>query len=114
MEGSQKRIFYKKLLKKESILKKNHIFISMEEKLCSGCKRLLQIFNFYPNKRYSDGYNCHCKECVKEAANQSKLRNKERWYNADGYINEKEHFNAALEQYAEVFNLPSLLRYKRK
>jgi len=110
----QKRIFLKTSFLFFSILTSSHIFITMETKVCSCCRKLLEIINFYPNKRYTDGYNCYCKVCVIQNTKKSQLKHKTEWFMQDGFMYEKDHFNAALEQYAQVFNLPSLLKYRKK
>ena len=85
----------------------------MVTKVCAKCKKELPIdqFNKGVNK---DGYQSYCKPCNKEINKLSKLKNGNESYHQDGFMTEKEHFNAAIEQYAAVFNLPSLLRHKRK
>ena len=32
-------------------------------KVCSKCKEVKQLDNFYPHKDRKDGLSCHCKEC---------------------------------------------------
>ena len=36
----------------------------MQTKLCSKCKEVKPIEDFYRKKRHKDGYNSHCKECI--------------------------------------------------
>lgn len=86
----------------------------MEHKECKKCKITKSVSHFYPRPNHKDGLDSYCKKCVGENAKMSQLKNKKKWFNEDGYINEKEHFNAAIRQYAEVFNLPSLLRHIKK
>ena len=41
----------------------------MEEiktKVCTKCGKELPLSEFSPNKRYSDGFACQCKECTRE------------------------------------------------
>lgn len=83
------------------------------EKQCCTCKSFKLVTEFYFNYTYKR-YSYRCKECEKIASQESQLRNKKKWFNKDGYISEKDHFNAAIRQYAEVFNCPSLLRHLEK
>ena len=39
------------------------------------------------------------------------LRRGVEWYMKDGFISETDHFNAAIENYAKVFNMPQLLKH---
>jgi hypothetical protein len=86
----------------------------MEQKECVKCKEVKPLELFYPRPNRSDGRDSYCKECTKANSKVSSLKNKKRWFNEDGYISEKEHFNAAIRQYAEVFNCPSLIRHIKK
>ena len=42
---------------------------------------------------------------------KSALKYQKKHFNQDGFITEKDHFNAALIQLAEVMNKPSLLKH---
>lgn len=86
----------------------------MEQKECRQCKEVKPAFEYYPRLDYADGLSSYCKTCTKNNSKQSLLDNKKKWFHEDGYISEKDHFNAAIKNYAEVFNLPSLLRHIKK
>jgi len=85
-----------------------------KEKECRKCKVVQPASNFYPRLNYDDGLASYCKECTKINSRQTFLNQKTKWFNVDGYLTEKDHFNAAITQYAEVFGLPSLLRHIKK
>jgi hypothetical protein len=83
------------------------------KKQCCTCKSFKLVTEFYFNRTYNK-YGYRCKECEINASKESQLKNKKKWFHEDGYMTEKDHFNAAIRQYAEVFNLPSLTRHIRK
>jgi hypothetical protein len=87
---------------------------NMEQKECRKCKQVKSLDLFYPRPNRLDGKDSYCKECVKLGSIESFLKNQKKWFHQDGYSSEKEHFNAAIKQYAEVFNLPSLTRHLKK
>lgn len=35
-------------------------------KMCTRCRRLRHVGNFYPEPRYADRLDCYCKDCRKE------------------------------------------------
>lgn len=41
-------------------------------KICSKCKEIKKLSEFYKNKSQKDGYNNWCKECVKEYKKENK------------------------------------------
>lgn len=85
----------------------------MVTKFCKKCKEDLPVSRF--NKgRQKDGLQSYCISCNTQLNKESQLRNKKQWWNKDGYLTEKDHFNAALENYAEVFNMPQLLKHKKQ
>lgn len=83
-------------------------------KNCPRCneEKLMNEFGFQP--RNNDGRQTYCKGCAYKANQKSKMKNSNAPHAVEGFTTEKEHFNAALEQYAKVFNMPSLLNHKRK
>ena len=85
----------------------------MVTKVCSKCKKEVSIDQFNKGQN-RDGYQSYCKPCNRETNKLSKLRNGNENWHQDGYASEKEHFNAAIKHYAELFNLPSLTRHIRK
>lgn len=86
----------------------------MEQKECRQCKEVKPASQYYPRPTHFDGLDSYCKECVKINSKQSLLDNKVNWWHEDGFLSEKDHFNHAIKNYAEVFNLPSLLRHIKK
>ena len=44
----------------------------MDTKICSKCGRELPITEFHKGRGYKDGYNCWCKECVKQYQQDNK------------------------------------------
>ena len=83
-------------------------------KKCTRCKQVLPVTEFHHSPCNNDGLQSHCKKCIIEGAKISAFLNGEKWYHKDGFMSEEDHFNAALEQYAQVFNMPQLLKYKTK
>jgi len=81
-------------------------------KHCSRCKTEKPITEFHPNPKMASGLNSWCKECGNEATKLAKAKKKGAEWALQGYKNETEHFNAALEHYAEIFNCPALLKHK--
>jgi|688.fasta_scaffold206820_2 hypothetical protein len=69
-------------------------------KNCSKCKRPQPLSNYYYSN-YHKRHSAKCKDCDLAAV-------KSRYHKKKGYDSS---FNEALRQYAEVFNLPSLLRH---
>lgn len=52
----------------------------MEEiktKVCATCGKELPLSEFSPNKRYSDGLACKCKECTREYYREYEKRKRE-------------------------------------
>lgn len=52
----------------------------MEEiktKVCTTCGKELPLSEFSPNKRYSDGLACKCKECTREYYREYNKRKRE-------------------------------------
>ena len=52
----------------------------MEEiktKVCTKCGKELPLSEFSPNKRYSDGFACQCKECTREYYREYNKRKRE-------------------------------------
>ena len=47
-------------------------------KMCSKCKKLKPVSNFYKNVRANDGLNSMCKECCKEYYKEYNVVNKKR------------------------------------
>ncbi len=86
----------------------------MPDKKCTRCKQVKPVTEFHKSPCSKDRMQSHCKRCMTETAMISALKNGEKWYHRDGYMSEKDHFNAALENYAKVFNMPQLLKYKTK
>jgi hypothetical protein len=85
----------------------------MESKECRRCKEQKLLTLFYPRANRLDGRDSYCIECTKEVAKESALKHNYSWFHEDGYNSEKEHFNAALQQMAKVFDMPSLLKYMK-
>ena len=83
----------------------------MKNKQCKKCLEVKDVENFTHQPRNKNGLNSYCKQCTSAGAKASKLKHKIEIWNVDGYDSEKEHFNAAIKQYAEVFNCPKLLKY---
>lgn len=81
-------------------------------KKCRKCKEQKPVELFYKAPRSLDGLQSYCKKCSHEKTVESKLKYNDAWYMEDGYGTEWEHFNAALECYAEIFDMPRLTRYK--
>jgi hypothetical protein len=50
----------------------------IEYKRCSSCKKLLPIYNFYKNKRSSDGLLSQCKDCHNEYIKKDRIKNPEK------------------------------------
>lgn len=50
---------------------------SIKEKKCSKCERTIDISNFSNKSDSPDGYNCKCKDCVKEYNLLYKAKNKD-------------------------------------
>ncbi len=86
--------------------------VTMKNKQCRKCLEVKDVeqFNHMPRNK-KDGLNSYCKKCTYEGSKASKLKHKTEYWHADGFDSEKEHFNYALQQYAEVFNCPQLLKY---
>ena len=86
----------------------------MEQKECVRCKQVKLLDLFYPRSNRSDGRDSYCKECTKEKSKESQLLHKQNYWHVDGYSSEKEHFNAAIKEYAKIFNCPNLTRHLKK
>lgn len=81
-------------------------------KKCRRCEQIKPVTEYHNAPRAGDGLQSYCKPCSLEMTNESKIRIGERWYHRDGYATEWEHFNAALECYSKIFDMPRLTRYK--
>ena len=85
----------------------------MDSKFCMQCNNDLPISNFGKCKSCRDGYYRYCKTCANRNSKKSAFKYQYKDFNQDGFLTEQEQFNAALEQYAAVFNCPNLLKYKK-
>lgn len=85
----------------------------MVTKKCARCKENKPLDGFSKGQNL-DGLQSYCRKCNTQVNIESQLRNGNKFWHRDGYPSEKAHFNAALEQYAEVFNMPQLLKYKKQ
>ena len=81
-------------------------------KKCAKCKEY-KPYTEYSKGQNSDGYQSYCRPCNYIQNTKSKIKYGDKPWHRDGYATEKEHFNAALEHYAELFNLPQLTKYKQ-
>ena len=81
-------------------------------KKCKMCGESKSLDNYYNAPRSGDGKQTYCKPCSTIRSVQSKIDNGEAWYHRDGFATEWEHFNHALERYAQIFDMPRLTRYK--
>lgn len=85
----------------------------MTYKNCRKCDNAFpltqEFFGFQP--RNKDGYQSYCNHCQREENKKSKLRKKDSIWSQDGYATATEHFNAAIQHYAKIFDCPSLLRH---
>ena len=82
------------------------------EKCCLQCNKVLPISSFGKCTTCKDGYYRYCKKCANRNSKKSSFKYQRTAFNQDGFLTEKEQYNAALEQYAAVFNCPNLLKYK--
>ena len=85
----------------------------MKTKKCKQCgeeKDLETGFHNAPGS--SDGKQTYCRQCSSKNSMMSKMLAGGTSYWDDGYLTEWEHFNAALEHYAEIFDCPALLKHK--
>ncbi len=82
-------------------------------KLCAICNIEYPLTSEYFGKCDSckSGYYRYCKPCANIQSKKSALKYQKKHFNQDGFITEKDHFNAALIQLAEVMNKPSLLKH---
>lgn len=82
-------------------------------KTCPKCntEKLMDEFGF--QKRNKDGRQTYCRGCAYDEMKKSAIKNGDKPWHLEGFTSEKEQFNAALEQYAKVFNMPSLTKHKK-
>ena len=82
-------------------------------KTCPKCntEKLLDEFGF--QKRNKDGRQTYCRSCAYEFMKKSAIKTGAKPWHQEGYATEVEHRNAALEHYAEIFGVPSLLKHKK-
>ncbi len=50
----------------------------VQEKKCSGCKKVKQLGNFYKNKLILDGHSNYCIDCTRENSKRYFRRKKEK------------------------------------
>jgi len=81
-------------------------------KKCARCKQLQPLTEYNKEERNGDGLQSYCKPCNILQNRESQIRHKKKYYHRDGFATEDDHFNYALRQYAEVFNMPQLLKYQ--
>lgn len=88
----------------------------MEMKICSGCKKVKNISDFYVRKASKDGFTSQCKECVKKKRNEDwpkikKARDKKKGKiyttNRNGHLKRKygidlSEYNSMLEKQNNV------------
>ena len=84
----------------------------MQDKKCKRCGQVKPVTEYHKAPRNTgSGLASYCKPCVAENSRESMLRRGVEWYMKDGFISETDHFNAAIENYAKVFNCPQLLKH---
>jgi len=81
-------------------------------KECKSCWEWKDTSQFHHSPSAKDHLASYCKPCTVKRSMESKIKNGEMWYHRDGYATEWQHFNAALETYARIFDMPRLTRYK--
>lgn len=86
----------------------------MVTKKCAKCKEEVPVSEFGKAPRNSDGLQSYCNPCNYLVNRESQLNRGKKFWHQDGYLTEAEHFNAALEHYAELFNCPSLINHKKQ
>ena len=69
-------------------------------KICSNCKRELDISFFYKNKTKKDGHQSTCKECKKEYNHKDYMKNKE--YFLEKSRKQKESLRKWLQEYKQT------------
>jgi len=70
----------------------------MEEKVCSKCKEVKSILDFYKDKKNKDGLYSQCKDCAKKYSQSSKGKARNRRNNMRQY-----HGPNAIELFNEFF-----------
>lgn len=81
-------------------------------KECKACWEWKERSEFHHSPTAKDKCQSYCKVCASKKSKFSKMLAGGTSYYDDGYATEWEHFNAALEHYAEIFDCPSLVRHK--
>jgi NAD-dependent SIR2 family protein deacetylase len=84
----------------------------MKNKVCAKCKEELPAEMFQKCNRNKSGLHSYCRDCNRETMWTSQMRTRGKWWMEDGFRTEEEHFNYALRRYAELFNMPQLLKYQ--
>lgn len=83
----------------------------MKEKQCTKCKVVKPFSEFSEHKGHGDGLQSRCRPCAYEDSSLSAIRHPEKWFQLQGFISEKDHFNFALREYADKLNCPQILKH---
>lgn len=83
----------------------------MSTKICKKCGRELPITDFHKGRGYKDGYNCWCKECVKQYQQDNKETIAER--KKQYYQDNKEEITERKKRYYQD-NKEAILEQKKQ
>jgi len=84
-------------------------------KTCGCCKKELPATSQYYSAapRNKDGFQTYCRKCQQAKSQLAQAKKRGMEWALEGYESSNDHFNKALDHYAEIFNCPSLKRHKR-
>ena len=97
---------------------------NVASKICSDCKELKSLKDFYKDKTHKDGLQSVCKKCFCKKTNAYKKKNKEKIRKANKDLHLRKTFGITLEEYQEklrkqrgvcaICGLPETSVYKGK
>ena len=80
----------------------------MKERKCINCKKVKPSSEYNKSSTALDGLQSWCMVCSRVGH----AKRKGEWWALEGFESATDHFNAALEHYAKIFNCPTLIKHK--
>ena len=91
-----------------------------ETKICTMCKKEIDICNFHKDKNTQDGFRSHCKNCIKDRYNNNKDKYKKRQkenYNPESkseYYKKKKQIILEKNKEYKLLNKEKLIQYRKE
>ena len=84
----------------------------MKTKVCAKCKEEKDVSEFSSFTKNLDKLHSYCRPCNKETMYESKIRRGVKRWERNGFKTEEDEFNWCLNHYAQIFDMPQLLKHR--